>query len=131
MNSIFPFTSVFVHVWIFIINNVHLRLRNQQKYSLFTAYVEALYFFEFNYFSNINGLVSFMAFISFYPLHCGNCETIKKQKFMTDMLHLILPNLSRFLLVNLLICKKIIIFLNFLDLEGLNLHTRSLLIMNE
>lgn len=72
-----------------------------------------------------------MAFISFYPLHCGNCETIKKQKFMTDMLHLILPNLSRFLLLNLLICKKIIIFLNFLDLEGLNLHTRSLLIMNE
>lgn len=26
----------------------------RQKYSLFTAYVEALYFFEFNHFSNIN-----------------------------------------------------------------------------
>lgn len=38
-----------------IMKFLHFRLRNRQKYSLFTAYVEALYFFEFNHFSNING----------------------------------------------------------------------------
>lgn len=35
--------------------DLHFRLRNRQKYSLFTAYVKELSFFEFNHFSNING----------------------------------------------------------------------------